>query len=197
MYLTRRQLQIVDFVRDYRQKNRISPTLDEIARQFGVSKITIFEHVEALKKKGVVRKVRNHARSIELIGGESASESLTLPLLGTVSAGRPIEAVENAEAFSLTSLVPQGKECFALRVQGTSMIDEQIRDGDLIIVEKRAQARNGEMVVALVDGGETTVKKFYREGDRIRLQPANTEMPPIYPEKVHIQGIVIGVVRRY
>ncbi len=199
MYLTRRQLEIVDFVRDYRQKNRISPTLDEIAKQFGVSKITIFEHVEALKKKGVIRKTRNHARSIELIGGEGTSESLTLPLLGTVSAGRPIEAIENVEAFSLASLVPQGRDCFVLRVQGNSMIDEQIRDGDLVIVEKRAQARNGEMVVALLDGGEATVKKHFREGNRIRLQPANPEIPALYADidRVQIRGVVIGVVRRF
>jgi repressor LexA len=197
MYLTRRQLEIVDFIREYRQRNRISPTLDEIAKQFEVSKITIFEHVEALKKKGVLRKARNHARSIELIGGEAGSETLTIPLLGTVSAGKPIEAIENAEAFSLASLVPQGRDCFALRVQGDSMVDDHILDGDVIIIEKRAQARNGEVVVALLEGGDATVKRFFREGDRVRLEPSRSEAPPVQVDKVHIQGVVVGVIRRY
>jgi repressor LexA len=198
MYLTRRQLEILDYIRQFRQNNGISPTLDEIAESFTVSKVTVFEHIEALQRKGILRKTRNHARSIELIDEDAgSSRAPSVRVLGTVAAGRPIEAIEIPDTFELGDLLPRRNECFLLRVEGNSMIDEQIRDGDYVVVEKRSIPRNGETVVAVIDGNEATLKKFYREKGRIRLQPANPELEPIYTRDVDVKGVVVGVIRKY
>lgn len=198
--LTRRQRQIVDFLTRYVQENGLSPTLDEIAEEFGVNKVTIFGHVAELERKGVIRRAaRGVSRGIQLVeeGGSPA-----LPILGRIAAGSPIEAIEDPEDLDLADLVPPGREVYALRVQGESMIEDSIRDGDIVLVERRENARNGETVVAILPGGHATLKRFYREGQHIRLQPANQTMEPILvtgreAEELEIRGVVIGVVRRY
>lgn len=195
MFLTPKQLEIVNFIRSFRERRGYSPTLEEIGRHLGVSKITVFEHVAALEKKGAISRVPHLSRSIEVV--EAKVGSREFPLLGYVAAGKPIEAVETPDTIDISEMLVGGKECYVLRVKGDSMIDEQIRDGDYVIVEKRKTARNGETVVALINGEEATLKKFYREKDRIRLQPANPNMEPIWVKDVEIHGVVIGVMRRY
>ncbi|MBU0754962.1 MAG: transcriptional repressor LexA, partial [Planctomycetes bacterium] len=151
MYFTEKQLHIINFIRDFIEEKSVSPTLEEIAQFFKVSKITIYEHISALEKKGALKKSKNRARSIELISPEER-ETLSrfrVPVLGTIAAGRPICAIEQEEEFDLTSLFPDNKECYLLRVSGNSMIDDQIRDGDLVLVEKREAPLNGEIVVAI------------------------------------------------
>ena len=206
MNLTPRQLKIVRFIRDYVAEHEIPPTMQEIADHLGVSRPTVFEHIEALEARGAIRRRRTISRGIEL-APELAAEmrpvrlaGLCLPLVGRIAAGRPIEAVEDTEVLDIEALF-RGRvgETFALQVRGNSMIDEQIRDGDFVIVEKRDDARNGDTVVALIDESEATLKKFYRDMDRIRLQPANPTMEPIFVEaaRIRIQGVVIGVLRKY
>jgi len=197
MNLTRRQHEIVEFIRDYVADSGYAPTMQEIADHFGVSRPTVFEHIEALQAKGALHREALRSRAIEL-APELAGRPTAFPLVGLIAAGSPIEAIENAEVLDLEDLF-KGRpgETFVLKVQGESMIDEQIRDGDYVIVEKRQQARNGETVVALLPGGEATLKKFYKEKGRIRLQPANPGMKPIYVDDVEVQGIVIGVLRKY
>lgn len=199
MTLTKRQHQIYEYLRDYRERRGLSPTLDEIAEAFTLSKVTVFEHVRALEAKGYVRKTPNHSRSVEIVERDGDARALHPPLeiIGTVAAGGPIEAIENPETFDLGDWIPPSGTCFVLRVTGNSMIEEQIRDGDYVIVESRPTANNGETVVALLGEEGATLKKFYREADRIRLQPANAELEPIYVRDVQIRGVVVGVVRRY
>ena len=199
MNLTPRQLEIVSFIRDYFADKGYAPTMQEIANHLGVSRPTVFEHIEALEAKGALQRQALRSRGIEL-APELAGKVSALPLVGRIAAGQPIEAIEEPEVLDLESLF-RGRpgETFVLQVRGNSMIEEQIRDGDYVIVEKRHDARNGETVVALLDNGEATLKKFYREPDRIRLQPANAALRPIYvdPDGVRIQGVVIGVLRKY
>jgi repressor LexA len=199
LYFTEKQLQIINFIKDFIEEKGVSPTLEEIAQFFHVSKITIYEHIAALEKKGALRKSKNRARSIELISSEEreALSRFRVPVLGSIAAGRPISAVENAEEFDLASLFPDNKECFLLRVNGDSMIDDQIRDGDLVLVERREVPRNGEIVVAILNDNEATLKRFFHEKDRIRLQPANQNMEPIYADHVEVRGVVIGVLRKF
>jgi repressor LexA len=206
MNLTPRQLEIVRFIRDYFAAHQYAPTMQEIADRLGVSRPTVFEHIEALQAKGALKRPRAQARGIELARklfaeiGRPEFSGLRFRLLGRIAAGRPIEAVEDPEVLDVENLF-RGRigEVFALQVRGNSMIDEQIRDGDYVIVEKRQDAANGETVVALVDGAEATLKKFYHDVGQVRLQPANPTMEPIFldPERVQIQGIVIGVLRKY
>ncbi len=199
MYFTEKQLGIINFIQAYIEDKNVSPTLEEIAQYFKVSKITIYEHIAALEKKGALRKSKNRARSIELISNKEreALSRFKVPVLGMIAAGRPIEAVQESEEFDISSLFPDNKECFLLRVTGDSMIEDQIRDGDLVMVEKRSRPNDGEIVVAIVNGNEATLKRFFQEGDRIRLQPANSGMRPIYADKVEVRGVVIGVLRRF
>ncbi len=202
MPLTKRQKQILDFLNDYLEENGYAPSFEEIARHFRFSSLaTVHEHLENLKRKGYIRKSYNESRSIELLPARMRVAAVELPLYGTVAAGVPIEAIEDHETIAVPEdLLARGGHNYVLRVKGESMIDEQIRDGDYIIVNARQTAQNGEMVVALVHGDSATVKKFYREADgRIRLQPANPTMPPLLyaPDDVRIQGVVIGVIRRY
>jgi len=197
MNLTRRQHEIVEFVRNYVAEYEYAPTMQEIADHLGVSRPTVFEHIEALEAKGALEREPTRARSISL-APELAGDAARLPLVGRIAAGRPIEAVEDPEILDVEALF-HGRtgETFVLQVRGNSMIEEQIRDGDYVVIEKREQARNGETVVALLADGEATLKKFYREKGRIRLQPANAEMKPIYVKEVEVQGVVIGVLRKY
>ena len=197
MNLTPRQHEIVEFIRDYVARNDYAPTMQEIADHLGVSRPTVFEHIEALEARGALSRQALRSRGIEL-APELSGRATALPLVGLIAAGSPIEAIEDTEVLDLEELF-QGRagETFVLRVRGDSMIDEQIRDGDYVIVEKRSQARNGETVVALLEDGDATLKKFYRERGRIRLQPANEKMKPIYVKTCRIQGVVIGVLRKY
>ncbi len=202
MPLTKRQKEILDFLEGFLAENGYAPSFEEIARNFGYTSLaTVHEHLENLKQKGYIRKSYNASRSLELVPAGIHSAAVDLPLLGTVAAGYPIEAVQDNESVSVPEdFLTRGGEHYVLRVKGDSMIDEQIKDGDYVIVNARRTATNGEMVVALVGGEAATVKKFYREnGGRIRLQPANVTMPPMFyrDHEVTIQGIVIGVLRRY
>jgi repressor LexA len=195
--LTRRQRDILEFFESYRREQGISPTLEEIATALGVNKVTIFGHVAELERKGVlVRAARGISRGLQLAGSEAGSGT-KLAILGRIAAGRPIEAVEDAEELDLADLLPPGRECFALRVKGDSMIDDGIRDGDVVIVERRSEAKNGETVVAVLADEECTLKRFYREKNRIRLHPSNSALKPMYVPAVEIRGVVVGVIRRY
>lgn len=202
MPLTKRQKEILDFLEGFLAENGYAPSFEEIARHFGYTSLaTVHEHLENLKQKGYIRKSYNASRSLELVPAGVTAAAVELPLLGNVAAGVPIEAVQDSETIAVPeSLLSRGGEHYVLRVRGDSMIDEQIKDGDYVIVNARKTATNGEMVVALVGGESATVKKFYREnGGRIRLQPANVTMPPMFyrEHEVMVQGIVIGVIRRY
>ena len=202
MALTKRQKEILDYLHEYVEDHGYAPSFEEIARHFRFSSLaTVHEHLENLKRKGYIRKGYNESRSIELLPTQMRVAAVELPLLGTVAAGLPIEAVQDNETIAVPEdMLARGGYNYVLRVNGDSMIDEQIRDGDYLVVNSRQTAENGEMVVALVHGDSATVKKFYREPDgRVRLQPANPTMSPMYfsPSDVQIQGIVIGVIRRY
>lgn len=206
--LTPKQLKILTRIRDSRTTRGFSPTMQELADELGVSKVTVFEHVQALIEKGALLRKPNKARSLELNPDlllPDEARPTRLPLVGYIAAGSPIEAVEDREHLDLEELFnpPAGRKpgaTFVLRVRGDSMIDEQIRDGDFVICEKRDKAYNGQTVVALLDTGEATLKKFYHEPDgRIRLQPANDKYEPLYvlPHELQIQGVLVGVVRTY
>src|SRR5690606_37695765 len=177
-----------------------SPSFEEIASFFGYSSLaTVHEHLSNLERKGYLRKNYNRSRSLELVPAEGTL-AVDLPLLGSVAAALPIEAIEDRETIAVPHDMLRSGNNYVLRVRGESMVDEQIRDGDFIVVNSRQSAENGEMVVALVHGDSATVKKYYRErGGRIRLQPANVTMDPMYFDEkdVTIQGIVVAVIRRY
>jgi len=197
--LTPKQLRILTYIRDYANARGYVPTMQEMADEFGISKVTVFEHISALQKKGYLKRSRHKARSLRL------SENITfpdqrptrLPLRGTIAAGRPIEALEDREVLDLEELFVSPDETYVLRVDGDSMVEDRICDGDYVVVARRATARDGQTVVALLDNGEATLKRFYREPDGIRLQPANPNYKPIKTKHVEIQGVVIGLIRRY
>jgi repressor LexA len=198
--LTRRQREIVEFFRAYSERHGLSPTLEEIAQHFGVHKVTIFGHVAELERKGVLeRSARKVSRGLRLVpdAAPASARAAVLSIVGRIAAGAPIEAVESAEELDLADLVPAGRDVYALRVRGDSMIEDAIRDGDIVLVERRASARNGETVVAILPGEEATLKRYYLEPGGVRLQPANAALAPIRVPSVEIRGVVIGVVRRY
>jgi repressor LexA len=202
MPLTKRQKEILDHVDEYIQAHGYAPSFEEIARAFGYSSLaTVHEHLSNLERKGYIRKTYNESRSIEMIPREGGVSGLELPLLGAVAAGLPIEAIPGREVLSVPpDMVKPGRDSFVLRVEGNSMIDEQIRDGDYIVVTSQPTASDGDMVVALVGGDSATVKKLYREpGGRIRLQPANPAMAPMVVEAddVMVQGVVVGLIRKF
>jgi repressor LexA len=200
MALTRRQREIYDFIRRFVAEKGYSPSLEEIGKGFGLSSVaTVHKHVQHLVEKGLLRKAWNRSRSLEPVEEPSAG-TISLPLLGTVAAGAPIEAIEVSESFEVPrEMVPARGESFVLRVRGDSMLDEQIRDGDYVVIESRAEARDGETVVALLRGEEATLKKLYRRGRLVRLEPANERMAAIeVPARdVRIRGVVRGLLRRY
>jgi repressor LexA len=203
MNLTPRQLDVVVAIRNYRHLHGYSPTMQELADQLGTSKVTIFEHVGALEKKRVLKRDKHKARSLEITAdGKLPDEerSTKLPLLGNIAAGSPIEAVENREELDLETMFHAKSGVYVLRVRGDSMIDDHLCDGDYVVIERRENARNGEQVVALLDSGEATLKRFYKEGsNRVRLQPANKTMEPriVDADRCKVQGVVIGVLRSY
>ncbi|MGD8452402.1 MAG: transcriptional repressor LexA [Phycisphaerae bacterium] len=197
--LTPKQLRVLTFIRDFSRAKGYAPTMQELADEFGVSKVTVFEHIAALHKKGYLKRSRHKARSLQLSDAiHFPDERATLlPLAGTIAAGAPIEAVEQDESLDLEEMFVSPHGNFVLRVRGDSMIEDQICDGDYVIIEKRQTARDGETVVALLDSGEATLKRFYREPHGIRLQPANPAYKPIMTKNVDIQGVVVGILRRY
>ncbi len=196
---TPRQMEILIFIRDYRARHGYSPTMQEIGDSLGLSKVTVFEHAGALERKGLLERGSKHsARSLRLAPSIEFPDQTDakLPLVGRIAAGMPIEAVEERQTLDLTEVFASTVgDKFVLQVTGDSMIDEHICDGDYVICQRRNTARNGETVVALLGDGEATLKKFYRERGRIRLQPANPNYPPIYPDRVEIQGVVVGLLR--
>src|SRR5207253_4448614 len=206
MAITKRQRQVYDFISDFVQKNQYSPSFEEIGEGLGLSSLaTVHKHISNLEKKGLLSRDYNRSRSIDLLPPKgrlkqamSVNTGLVLPLMGRIAAGQPIEAVENPETISLADFV-RSKEVFVLEVRGDSMQDEAILDGDYVLVEKTKTAHNGDIVVALVEMTDATLKRFYREGDKIRLQPSNAAMHPIIvpAASVEIQGRVIGALRKY
>jgi repressor LexA len=206
MAITKRQRQLYDFISDFVQRNGYSPSFDEIREGMGLNSLaTVHKHISNLEKKGLLTRDYNRSRSIDLLPPKgrlkqamSVNTTMVLPLLGRIAAGQPIEAVENPESISLADFV-RSKEVFVLEVRGESMQDEHILDGDYVLVEKAKTARNGDIVVALVEQTDATLKRFYREGDSIRLQPSNANMKPIVvpAATVEVQGRVIGVLRKY
>lgn len=200
MALTRRQREIYDFVHHFVAVNGYSPSLVEIGRNFGLSSVaTVHKHVQHLVEKGYLRKTWNHSRSVEPVERHTR-ETLEIPLLGIVAAGMPIEAVQVEDRITVPrEMVRKVGETFVLEVRGDSMIDEHIQDGDYVVVESTQEARNGQTVVALVRGKEATLKKFYRRGRRIILEPANQALRPIQlaAEDVEVRGVVRGLLRRY
>lgn len=204
MNLTPKQLRILKLIRDSRVRRGYSPTMQELADEIGVSKVTVFEHVEALIKKGALVRERNKARSLSIAEGIAVPDEdrpLRLPLVGKIAAGYPIEKVASEEELDLSEVLASGDDSgessFALCVDGDSMRDEGILDGDYILLERAQVAKNGDRVVALLEDGSTTLKTFYKEEDHIRLQPANPDFEPIRVKFCQVQGIVKAVVRRY
>lgn len=198
--LTKRQREILDYLSDFIQQHGYAPSLEEIGKRFGLSSLaTVHKHLTNLQDKGFIRRAWNRSRSVEVVPSRVGGRSIELPLLGFVAAGQPIEAVTGNETISVPEDFVGKHDTYVLRVRGDSMIDEHIRDGDFVIVEDRKTAENGEMVVALLESTDVTLKKFYRENGHIRLQPANPAMKPLFlaPDHVKVQGVVIGVMRRY
>ena len=195
--VTRRQKEVLDFITDYQGRKGYAPSLDEIRKKLKLSSVsTAHFHVSKLRDLGLLSKKENKPRSIEAFGRETM---VKIPLLGTIAAGQPIEAIQNKEMIAVPkSKVPSSSEVYALRVVGSSMIDENINDGDVVLVRQQETAENGQKVVALIDNHEATLKKFYREKGHIRLQPANKNMEPLIfrnGRDVSIQGIVLDVIR--
>lgn len=195
--LTRRQRDILLFFKQYSESQGISPTLEEVARHFGLNKVTIFGHVAELERKGCLkRSAPGISRGLQLV--ESTGERPGLQVLGTIAAGAPIDALEVPEVLAFEELVPPGSDVYVLRVRGDSMIEDSIRDGDMVLVERRSDPSQGETVVAVLPGETATLKRYYRESDgRVRLQPANSTLAPLVVDEVEVRGVVIGVLRRY
>ena len=207
MALTRRQRQVYDYIAEFVQSHGYSPSFEEIGAGMGLSSLaTVHKHVSNLEKKGLLKRDYNRSRSIDVLPPKGRMKQsmmpppsvLTLPLVGRIAAGRPLEALENPTTISLGDFTG-AKDVFVLQVTGEPMQDEHIVDGDYVLVEKTNTAREGEIVVALVEGTDATLKRFYKEGDRVRLQPSNVAMQPIMvpAAAVQIQGRVIGVLRKY
>ncbi|HZQ69076.1 MAG TPA: transcriptional repressor LexA [Terriglobales bacterium] len=206
MAITRRQHEMYDFISRWVAEKGYSPSFEEIAQGMKLSSLaTVHKHVSNLEKKGLLTRDYNRSRSIDLLPPKgrlkqamSVNTGVVLPVLGRIAAGQPIEAIQNPETISLADFV-RSKEVFVLEVRGESMQDEHILDGDYVLVEKTKAAHNGDIVVAIVEKDDATLKRFYREGDSIRLQPSNVNMKPIIvpAAAVEIQGRVIGVLRKY
>ena len=198
--LTKRQREILDYLDEFIQQHGYAPSLEEIGRRFSLSSLaTVHKHLTNLQEKGFIRRAWNRSRSVELVPVHVGSRSLELPLMGYVAAGEPIEAITSTETIAVPEHFIGKRDTYVLRVKGDSMIDEQIRDGDYVIVEDRKTAQNGEMVVALLNGTQVTLKSLYRNGTTIQLQPANPAMQPIIVKEdaLQIQGVVVGVMRKY
>jgi len=198
----KRQAQILDFIKQHIQSKGSAPTLREIADSIGVSSLaTVHEHLQSLVTKGLIKRKGGKVRSIELknIEVNFNPQGVSVPILGYIAAGAPIEPYTdpNATMSIPPNFCSQKKRVYVLQVRGESMIEEQIRDGDYVVVEQEESANNGDIVVALLDNGMATLKRFFREATRVRLEPANAKMSPIFVKNVRIQGKVVGLVRRY
>ena len=208
--LTPRQLQLLRMVARFQENRCYSPTLAEMASELNISRSTVYEHIAELRKKGLLSDSPNKARSLKvssaaqkLLSGLAdehlhpyPTEPASIPLSGMVAAGMPIEAVENADSLSLSSCFGNRDDTFALEVKGDSMVGADIREGDYVICRRRSVARDGQLVVAIVDDENATLKRFYKEKSRARLQPANDDYEPIYSYNCRIEAVVIGLVRR-
>jgi len=209
MALTRRQKQVYDFLAHFIQHNGYSPSFEEIKQGMKLRSLaTVHKHITNLEKKGLLKRDYNRARSIDVLPPKAKmkqqladviANTTSLPLVGRIAAGRPVETFEQPETISLGDFTKARSDVFVLQVRGDSMMDEAILDNDYVLVEKTQVARNGEIIVALVEGAETTLKRIFKEGDNVRLQPSNAAMPPIIVPSaaVQIQGRVIGVLRKY
>lgn len=198
MHLTKRQKEIFEYLREYLEENGYSPSLEEIGRHFAIKSMNgVHKHLKVLEERGYIKRLANKARSIQLI--PEARHQNIVPLLGFIAAGQPIEAVESPEEVEIPEYLLARGEHYLLEVVGDSMIDHHIQDGDRVIIRKTDQADNGDTVVALIDGEDTTLKQFFREERIIRLQPANNKMDPIYVDesRLRIQGILVGLIRKY
>jgi repressor LexA len=196
--LTKKQKAILDFIKSFQKTKGYPPTLEEIGKKFKLSSVaTVHQYLSVLRKKGYVQRQKGHARSIELFQN-SKSDLVEIPLMGIITAGKPIEAIANPEPIEVPkNMLSKTGRHYALRVEGNSMINEGISDGDNVIIREQAVVDNGESAVAyLPDKNEATLKKIYKEKNRIRLQPANPEMKPFYEKNVEIQGKVVGVLRK-
>jgi repressor LexA len=200
MAVTKRQREVLDFINAFVQKNGYSPSFEEIARGLSLKSLaTVHKHITNLQNKGLLARAHNRSRSLDVLPQRSRTRGFErLPLMGRIAAGLPVETAENPESISLGDIIGN-REVFALQVRGESMRDEHIVDGDYVLVERTNSARQGEIIVALVRGAETTLKRFYIEGSMIRLQPSNAEMDPIIVPagQVAIQGRVLGMLRKY
>jgi len=200
MYPTRKQKIILDAVQNYIAETGQPPTLQEIARRCRLSSLaTVHRHLALLQERGLLRRKKSKRRGIELKPAAQSALAVPVPLAGNISAGHPIEAVQEGEKIEIPRELARHRKTFALRVRGDSMRDEQIHDGDFVVLEERDHASDGDVVVALIDGRDATLKTFRKERGRIRLQPANPSVAPIYvrPADLRIQGVVTGLIRVY
>src|SRR5712692_10601693 len=202
MPLTRRQREILDFISTHIESKGYAPSFEEIARRFSFTSLaTVHEHLSNLERKGYIRRAHNESRAIEIVPPKGQTGATELPLLGLVAAGEPIEAISGTDTIAVPDeLLPRRGRSYVLKVRGSSMIDEHIKDGDYVVVHERPQADSGQTVIALVHGEGATVKRFYREpGGWIRLQPANDTLQPLRLNErdVIVQGVVVGVIRKY
>jgi repressor LexA len=204
MALTKRQKQVIDFIATFVEDNGYSPSYEEIAQGLGLASLaTVHKHISALEAKNYLKRGFNRSRSLEM-GSKYVQEhrrqrELEIPLLGKIAAGKPVEAVEQRATLSFADFVGH-RDTYALEVRGDSMIEDHICDGDMILVERTSEVRDGEIVVALVSGMETTLKRIHHEpGNRVRLQPANSTLQPIYvaASEVQVQGRLLAVLRKY
>ena len=204
MYLTKRQKEVLDYLTEYIGTYGYAPSIDEIREHFNLGSLaTVHKHLLTLERKRVIRREPNQSRSIELVPTTEFNRGgvVRVPLVGTIAAGEPIEAITEEEKIELPEELLGPGRTYVLKVRGNSMIEEHIRDGDFVIIEERQTAENGQTVVALLNGTDVTLKKYFDEGERIRLQPANPDVKPIYLDKneesLQIQGVVIGILRKY
>ena len=202
MPLTKRQRQILDYLTSYGSEHGYAPSFEEIAGHFNYNSLaTVHEHLSNLERKGYIKRSYNESRAIEILPSDVMTNAVELPLLGAVAAGVPIEVTATDQTVAVPQdFIRRSGSHYVLRVRGNSMIDDQIRDGDMVVVNDRQAADNGDMVIAMLDGASATVKRYYRERDgRIRLQPSNEQMAPIYVQEnqMRVQGIVVGVLRKY
>jgi len=198
MYFTEKQLRIMEFIQQFRDERGISPTLEEIASNFGVTKITVYEHINQLERKGALKREKFRARSIELITSvEERKARYSMPLMGNFREGLPIEATEEREDLNISEMLPYGRNFFALRVCGNDLKQDHLTDGDLIIAEKRESVHNGDVVVAVLNGGKACIKKLYREEGHIRRQSPKGSLESTMVPSADVRGVVVGVLRRF
>jgi repressor LexA len=201
--LYRKRKQVYDFVTQYIQQNGVAPTLRQIANALGLSSVaTVHEHLESLKDMGLIKRSKHHRRSIDInieTVGVGNQKAVTVPILGFIAAGKPLEphTDPNAQMQIPPDMTTGKRRVFVLQVRGESMIEAQISDGDYVVCEETKDATNGQIVVALLDNGMATLKRYYKEATRIRLEPANSTMSPIFVKNVTIQGKVVGLIRKY